>query len=396
MIERIDLFMPPRSRYQVLHHFTLQLAEALSRLGVRTRVIEAQRERPKEFIDTILSDPPECTLSFNGLLPDAEGRFFCDLIQIPHVACLVDAPQHFLTLTQSPNSIITCVDRFACDFFEGLNFQNVIFLPHAVDKKLMVPPSVTDNREYDVIFLGSYIDFEEIQHTWQNTFDPALCKALEEAAESVLMDRELSCVQALAQALDHQMKHSADLDPNKLDFVTILDQLEDYINGKDRVELVKAIKDVKVHIFGEPHNRWKKHLKGSPNVVVHEQVPYEKALDLMLHSKIVLNSCPSIKQGAHERIFAGISCGAAVLTNENAYMHENFKNRENILFYRPGKWSEANQLVNEYVHDDNKRLTLVKKSQEIVLEGHTWDHRAATLISELGPILERIAVKNKE
>ncbi len=53
---------------------------------------------PRPFLDTLFADRPECTLSFNGLLPDAEGRFFCEMIQIPHVACLVDAPTQFFSL----------------------------------------------------------------------------------------------------------------------------------------------------------------------------------------------------------------------------------------------------------------------------------------------------------
>jgi spore maturation protein CgeB len=182
---------------------------------------------------------------------------------------------------------------------------------------------------------------------------------------------------------------STDLDPKTIDFLTLLDQLEDYINGRDRMELIKSIKDAEVHIFGSGSEGWKHALKKSKNVTVHDLVPYDEALNMMRQSKIVLNSVPSIKAGAHERIFAGIASGAAVLTNDNLYMHENFKHGEDILFYQNGHWDEVNQSVNEYLNDENKRLKLVKKGQEVVRNGHTWDHRAATLVSELGPILHK-------
>lgn len=391
MIERIDLFMPPRSRYQVLHYFTECLAKALTRTGVRCRVLEAQRDQPKLFLDTIFADPPECTLSFNGLLPDQEGHFFCEAIRIPHVACLVDAPHHFAALSQSPRTVITCVDRFSCDFFQGLNCQNVLFMPHGADVELITPPQANEERPYDLLLLASFIDYEKIHRTWKKNLPAALCKALEDAAEITLFDREIPYVQALAQALDQQSRSSSGIDPRTIDFIPLLDQLEDYINGKDRVELIKAIKDVKIEIYGSGSERWKKYLDKSSHVTAHEPVDYQQALKLMRDSKIVLNSCPTIKNGAHERIFAGISAGAAVLTDENPYMHENFKHLDNILFFRHGHWKDVNPLIHAYLTDTNKRLTLVAAGQQVVRAGHTWDHRAAVLVSELGPILQRIS-----
>src|SRR5262249_10865415 len=96
MIKHIDLFMPPNiSQYGVLHHFTIKMNEALQRSGVRSRILEAQKDNPKPFLSELFNEIPDCTLSFNGLLPDKEGRFFCDLVKIPHVACTIDSPNAF-------------------------------------------------------------------------------------------------------------------------------------------------------------------------------------------------------------------------------------------------------------------------------------------------------------
>lgn len=390
MIERIDLFLPPRSRYQVLHYFTRSLAEALTRVGVRCLVLEAEYDNPKPFIDQILADPPECTLSLNGLLPDVNGNFFCDLINIPHVAYLVDAPQDFAALTQSPLSIIATVDRFYCDFFEGINGQSALFIPHGVNQNLMTPPNINEKRPYDVLFLASYLDYEEIRDSWKKNLSSALCKTLEEAAEITLGDKETPYIQALAEALDRQSRLTPGLDPRKIDFIPLLDQLEDYIVGKDRVELIKAIKDAKVHIYGANSESWKKHLVHQKNIAFHDAVDYDEALNLMKKSKIVLNTCPKIKNGAHERIFAGIASGAVVITDENVYMRENFKHGEDILFDRHGHWHHVNALINEYLLSPEKCLALVQKGQEVVSQGHTWDYRAVVLVSELGPMLDRL------
>lgn len=388
MIKRIDLFMPPRSAYQVLHHFTKDLAKALNSKGIDCRVLESERKNPKAFLDKIFADPPECTLSFNGLLPDPEGRFLCDLIRIPHVACLVDAPHLFLELTRSPYSIVTCVDRFGCEFLQGTGFKNVLFMPHGVDKTLFEKPLLPDSqRNYDVLLPASFIDFEAIRETWRKELSTGAFRALEEAAEMILSDPKISCEQALVQAIDRQTRVTKDFDPRKINFIIVLVELLDYITGKDRVAMVKAITDAKVHIFGTGSEGWKKSLGGDSNVVLHEPIDYEKVLDLMQHSKIVLNSCPKIKNGAHERIFAGLASGALVLTNDTLYMREHFKNDKNIVFY---DHKDINEQINRYLSHPEQRHSVIEKGRAVVKDGHTWDHRAERLVEELAPILTKI------
>lgn len=395
MVKRIDVFMPPKGQYGVLHHFTEKFYEALARNKVECRLLEAERNNPKPFLEKIFNDPPDCTLSFNGLLPDDEGRFFCDMIQIPHVACLVDSPNQYLTLIKSPKTIITCPDRFSCDFFRGLNFHNVLFMPHGVEKELQA--NKDKKKRYDVVMLASCIDYEAIKKKWKAEFPPALFKALEEAAEITLSDQETSYVQAFVQTLDRQVSKPGGVDPRQIDFFTVLDQLENYIRGKDRVELVKGIKDAKIDIFGSGfgNTTWEKYLGKQRNCTLHDAVSFEQALEIMKNTKILLNSCAWIKNGAHERIFAGIACGALVITNENIYMRENFKSDENIVFYHHGKWSEVNEKVNHYLKNDKDREHVIEKGKEEVKLHHTWDKRAQQLIKELKPILKRVSEESK-
>lgn len=390
MIKRIDLFMPPTSQYGVLHHFTKKLCEALIRTGISCRLLQAQRTNPRPFLTEIFNDPPDCTLSFNGLLPDEDGRFFCDMIQIPHVACLVDSPNHFFDLIKSPYSIITCADRFSCEFFQGLNFQRVLFMPHGVEKHLHA--NVPDRRPYDVMMLSSCIDYEENRKKWDQKFPQGLCKVLDEAAEIALADQETPYVTAFALAIDRQVGKPGGVDPTQIPLVDALDELENYIRGKDRVELVKAIKDARVDIFGSTLGtaNWQRYLGNRSNYVFHDPVSYEEALDLMKQSKIILNSCPWIKNGAHERIFAGLACGSCVITNENIYMRENFKDDDSIVFYQHMHWDKVNDRINQILSDPHKREKIVEKGREIVMRRHTWDHRAASLVKELDLILKRV------
>ena len=313
------------------------------------------------------------------------------MLQIPHVACLVDSPNQFFPLIKSPFTIITCVDRFSCEFYRGMNFHNVLFMPHGVEKNISA--ALDNERTYDVAMLSSCIDYNAIREEWTQKYSKELCDVLDEAAEITLSDQETPYVQAFVQALDRHVSKGGNIDPQQIDFVNTLDDLESYIRGYDRIQLVKGIKDAKVDIFGsgDTKDSWKKYLgANAKNIVLHDPVPYERALDIMKDSKIVLNSCPWIKNGGHERIFAGLACGALVITNENIYMRENFRDGESIAFYRHKHWDKVNDQVNSYLADEDKRREVVHKGKDLVMKNHTWDNRAAVLIKELPALLKRI------
>lgn len=380
--------MPPLSQYGVLHYFTKQLAQAFRNQGVGCRILEAERNNPRPFLEGLFGDKPDCTLSFNGLLPDDQGRFFCDMINIPHVACLVDSPNSFLDLIKSPLTIITCIDRNFVEFFQGMNFPHALFMPHGADSTL-AKPDPNRTFKYDVSVLSSCIDYEKIRSTWARKYTALIAQAMDEAAEITLSDGKTSYVQALVTVMDAYMRKPNGPDPTKIDFVAILDDLEFYIKGKDRVELIRNVKDARIDIFGAPDGTatWKKYLSSNSNVRFHDPVPFEQALDIMSQSKVLLNSGAWVKNGSHERVFSGIASGALVITNSNIYMNEQFKDGEDIAFYMPGKWDQVNALVNNMLHDEAKRNRIVEKGYQTVMQNHTWDARAAKLLKELDPIL---------
>jgi spore maturation protein CgeB len=396
MIQRIDLFMPPdnKSRYGVLPHFTQKLAEALSREGVHCRVLKAEKSNPKPFLEALYKDPPDCTLSFNGLMPDDQGRFFCDAIKIPHVACLIDSPTEYLILASSPYTIITCPDRFCCEFFKGLRCENVLFMPHAVEKEL-APPKRNKKRKYEVTMLSSCIDYESLADLWPSKYPKAVREAMQEAIDLTLSNTEISCIQAFIQTMDRQMGDSR-IVPGVYNYPEIIDQIEIYTKGKERVKLMQVIQDAPIHLFGAHEDLWKKYLGSQSNIIFHEAVDFETAIEVMKNSQMILNSCAWLKDGTHERILAGLACGALVITNENIYMREHFRDDYNIAFYQMGKWDQVNQKVNDYLAHPEKMALIAERGREEVMHKHTWDHRAKTLLKELPAVLKRLKEKAEE
>lgn len=384
--------MPPISPYGVLSELTRELFEAFQRQGIISRLLIAQRESPQPFLESIFSNPPECTLSFNGLLPGDKGDFFCDMIKIPHIACLLDSPNHYLLLTHSKRNIITCCDLFYCHFFLGMNFKNVLFMPPGVGKDVAPDPKL--ERRYDVVFLSSCIDFEQRREKWKKNYSSGLNQALNNAAEMALSDAAISYFQAFVQVVNEQAGTKEAVDPTKIDYIEILDELELFIRGKDRYNLIKAIKDAKVDIFGSGRETkgWSQYLGDQcPNITIHDPVPYEEALNIMKQSKIVLNSTPHIRNGGHERLFAAMACGSLVITNENIYLNQqNFIDGEHLAFYQYNQWEEVNERVNAYLSNENQWRAITEKAREKVMNGHTWDHRVVDLLEQLPGMLKEI------
>ncbi|MDP1836050.1 MAG: glycosyltransferase [Chlamydiales bacterium] len=392
MIERIDILLPPANRcgYGVLPYFSRSFLAALERLGISCRLLGNEDGPTPNLVGDLLRDTPDCTLSFNGLLPDENNNFFCERVQIPHVACLVDSPNKFLSMVQSPLNIITCIDQDWANFFTGLHHHNTFFMPHAVESGFS--GDLEGKRPYDVSFLGTCLDIDELRSTWPDLFGPAVTAVLDAATEIALADQTTSYLSAFTQAMDERLRTHGDIDPSTLDLCDVLDNLEFYIRGKDRLELLLSLKDIKVHVFGTKSGShgWEKYLKSTKNLEFHGRVPYAEALDVLTKSRLVINSCPSIKAGAHERIFAGFMAGAAVLSNDNSYIRTLFDADGEILLYRHDGYRDAGDQIAALLKDEDRRRSMVASARQKVETQHTWDQRAKVLLEHLERVLPPI------
>lgn len=387
MVTKIDILAPPRSRYQALHYMTEQLAKSLTKAGIKSRIFDSKfASDPKRFLALILNEKPDCTLSFNGLLPDQNGSFLCDYLQIPHVAYLVDSPQHFFPLIRSPLTLLACIDQFNEQFFQMFGNVHSFFLPHGADADLTA--DVSAKRQFDIVMLASFMDPEAIFADWQKKYSPPLVKALLDAAKMTLASPLLTFIEAFSESVKEPVQKN-EVDPKTLNYVELFTTLEDYIRGIDRVETLQALRGRKVHLFGE--GGWKEFAERADlDLVVHEAVSMNDAIQVMKESKIVLNCTPQIKRGGHERYFTSYLAGALPVTCAYPYLHKEFAEG---AFYSPAGWTKLPAVLDRYLKDEKERARLVQIGAEKVLAKHTWDHRVKSLLEILPPSSQK--PKNK-
>ena len=378
--------------YESKRYFTEKLAQAMERAGLETKIVDAhQAVLRSETIQEIRNFAPDVTCSFNSFEPmdHKEQRYIWDFLKILHISFMVYSSFYSTTLINSDYSLLTCVDRSDLEAVRANHFDRVLFWPHAVERELAADGK--EERTYDVVLLGSCYDYESLRVSWQQRNPQSLNKVLDDAIDIVFSDESASLAQALVKAWN-----ASQLDPQGVDFTTLYYYLDNYTRGKDRVELVRSIKNAHVHVFGDLATdnavgilNWTQYLAGQKNVTVHPATLFGEGMEILKHSKIVLNSMPFFRDGSHERIFTGLACGCLPISSESKYLREQFVEGKELLFYSAKRREAVNELVEEWLGNEKKRREAAAKGREKVMQRHTWDHRLAELLKVLPSMLEK-------
>jgi spore maturation protein CgeB len=344
-MKKIDILVGDNP-YGTTVHFSKSLAQSLNKQGIQTRLFWVGDGHFFEAFYSIVEDPPELTCSFSDI--SLEGKPLGDMWGIPHLSLLVDPPIYFLHQMTTKCGWLSCVDEEDCAFVRSLNFPHVFFLPHAADAQERTP--VSNERLLDTVFFGTCIDYEAIASSW-----PKHEKELLLAASDRVLSKEGPSV---ARSL-------IELSVGPCDLPRLHAEVDRYSRGKERIQLIRSLE--KVAVWGD--GPWQKYIGTAHDV--HPAVSFEQALELMKKSKIVLNSSPRFKKGAHERIFYALMCGASVYTAENSYIKAHLPE---LFTCHLGEW-EAPDFKHWKEH--------AEQGQSNVLHNHTWDARAITLVNYL-------------
>lgn len=373
---KIDLFLHTRSQYAALDYFTLQVAAALKRAQVQVKIHRFESKDPVPFLKSIVQERPDYTLSFNGVLPDAEGRFLCDMIGIPHIACLVDSPSWFIPLKESERTYITCVDRSHVEFFRQLGDPRVSFMTQACDPDLK-PKGL--KKIYEVSFLCSYIDIEAIDKRWQEIYSPKMAQTLRHAADIALKDPKISYWQAFSEAMAiHKPEDTLDL----LNLVAVLKDLELYINGKDRLDLLRHLTQVQIDLFGH-EKEWRRALQNPSHIRFHPAIPFDTHFDVLEQSRVTINALAKVRQGGSERVFNALALNTLPLTSVSAYLDEYYQDQKSLLTYSWGNWKTTQDKILKALNNPTYYNDLVAQGRAITLKSQTWDNRIHDLLKAL-------------
>lgn len=383
-------FLSNYNLYESKRYFTQKFAEALRRKNSEVRLYDLENySRVSNLMDDVVKFSPDITCSMNAIPQMFDGRYLWEWLQLPHLAMLLDPSIYYIDVAKSPYCITSCLDRFDCAFLKSLSYESTFFMPLAVERALHSDP--LQKRPYDVVFLGSCLDYEGARQEWMERYPPIVGKILDAAIDTVLSDRYILPATALAEAIK-----AFGFTSKEIDFTTLFSCLDVYTRGRDRVELIKAIEypKAKIHIFGNADTGrynskkgWEHYVGKQANVTIHPAVPFVETLEILKKSKIALNSMPFFKDGAHDRIFTGLACGALSFTSSSKYIDEVFVNGQELLTYQPPNWSAVNGHIEEILNSEPMRKKIVDQGRAKVMKSHTWDNRAEDLLKSVETML---------
>lgn len=331
---KID-FLIANNLYDTTTTFAHGLIKALEKEGSEVRVLKISEDTFIDVAKQICKRAPNFTLSFSDIT-DGQGESLGNCIEIPHFTYMLDPAIYFLPHLQGKYSHVCCVDQGDVEFVKQVGFQNVSFLPHAVDASTV---HYSEVPEYEVVFFGSCIDYKHLK----------LTDLMMEAANRVLTS-QISILEALVElkVADEQL-------------VASFHMVDHYVRGKEREQLVAAFANIL--IWGD--GPWESY---APHATVNAPIPFDEVLEVMRLSKVVLNCSSRFKRGYHERIFNSLLVGTRVITAENPLL----KDFPGVLSYTPGKWEQAIDLLDVRVD--------IEAGRQKVLDEHTWENRAKQIL----------------
>lgn len=384
MIKKVCLLSDSNTD-DMAEYFTKMLAEAMERKGIDVQLIDATEENiDPDVFQNFKANPPDLTCSFSRIEKLSSGKYLWDFLEIPHVAFLLDPPIYSLGQTNSSYIILTCVDRSDAIAAQSI-FPRVLHWPHAVKKDFILDNSV--ERNIDVAFFGGFIDFVGLRKEWKKKLTEQFSWVLDFAIDIALINSSITLPEALSISWETAGMGNAFGQDN---FLLLYHYFEQFMIGKDRFELINAIRGPEIHVYGDPLDRYSSNLSDlfpHSNIVSHPHVNYVETIEILKRSKICINSAPSFRDGTHDKIFAGLACGALSIASDSKYLSETFVHGEDILFYKANHWLEVNEWIKEFLADEDRRLNVVSRGREKVMEHHTWDARVDQLLNELPPIL---------
>lgn len=359
--------IPASGLYGVLNTFTHDLAKALRQLPQVNAKVFSLDTNAQQFFADLTTFAPDVLIFFNSLFSQGDGGLICDYLKIPTLFYIVDAPFHFDD-PDSPYAVVACIDRGHLRNLVSKGFERSFFLPHAVDKAQEYLPE--GKRKYGCVMLSSGINYKDVYNKLLGALPPQIVKRVEETFEKFDADPLLTLEEALGPEDTYPV-------PRAL----LLKEMDLYLKGKKRVEFLQEMEGIPIDLFGGGDS-WEKILAGScPHVKIHGALDYDAALEVMSEAAVVLNHCSSIRDGAHERLFAAISRGAAAATVYNPYLGEHFQSGEGLIL--SGSNAGLKDEIERFLKDAALREEAVLKGQKKLSEGHLWSHRAELVYQKL-------------
>lgn len=357
--------------YSVMQYFAEKLNAAFNEEGLESEIVDLTNFKAEKFEKKIAMKKPKLCVGFGAMHFNYKNKVYYKYFDIKHLAILVDHPIHDIALLDLnyDKLFISCNDMGRVSYLKNeIKLNNVFPLLLAADNKIEY---CSENKDKDIVFFGTMVDYEEIRNSWKSKFSKPINKILNNAVEIGMYNSFMPIHEILNIALMYNgYKNISGGDKLKFQLV-LLPEIDRYLRFFNRHKYVEKIKKQKIDIYG--NDIWYKYIN-SDNVTIHPPVDIKTTLELLKRSKISLNATMTlVYNGITERVLNSAMCGSVVFSNYSPLLEEIFK--DNALLVDIKDMSDIDDRLGEIINDDNKRNLMAENARSIVEKNHTWNNR---------------------
>lgn len=381
---KILIYLSDPICYGITNHFARKMGEALTRLGEEVEYFDLSIEDHSHLLDKLGNkykaifgvQSPLFSVKYN------DGRILHNYFDAPQFNMVLDHPciMHKHLINSPQGLTILTHDRNYKSFIEKYygNGIKAEIIPPAGDA---VPENELPKKEYDLIFIGSLIDWkpyvkDAIQmNRWTMGFARKLIHELKTHPNNTYEE----CFERI---VDSALPGLSILEKKELFHVAKCTYLA--VSHFSRLQIIREIvrSGQELHVYGDS---WKRsEFVNYDNVIIHEalspeEIPYEIA-----KTRISLNIMTWHKDGMTERIATTMMNGTLCLSDRSTYLEEHFTDGEEIVLFDLEKVNELPGKIKELLDDSNRISYIANMGREKSLFEDTWDNRARGLLELIG------------
>lgn len=346
-------------------HFAKAMGSSFKQVGLEITFLSD----PKAVLRSIELNHPDIVLSFAKL----EEKLPCALVYY-----FFDSAEYYFDETRGPNIYFAVRDGFSLKMIKSMGEPKSFLLLNGVEQSQNSP--IVNSRPYPVSYFGNaYFPSDNLTSKLSESVNQAIDRAVELNFLNPYQSYHESLIYALK--LDRSIKRE---DVEKLDTPTLLQHLSKKIETDNVLKVVESLHHTPIHLFGLGWDR----LISQENVTFHESVSFEKKLDIMGQTQIVLSANMNMKYGLHENVLYPYLMGSLSLTNYSPLIENEFSINESILVYYPSHLNNIEKEITPLLEKEALREKMVLKGREIIQKHHSWDLRVEEFLSQMNHLIK--------
>jgi hypothetical protein len=299
-------------------------------------------------------------------------------LEKPQVSWLVEHPVTFFDKYSASDSlnkhyILPNISQslFIKDMGMSGSYSNMLFAASIKNKKIK-----SSQRDFDICIAAQWRGSADVNEFWTKSNE----------VERDFFDK-VNLLQHIGEGGDVYSAfiaaaeyYGVDLN-NKKDYWLYLKALYWHARKTERIKMVKDLvaSGLKVLLIGG--NDWKQVLPKYDNVTFLPACTPSELINHYFNSRAVAST--NCFNGANERTFEAISCGAVSISENSPTLSKYFIDQENIIFYDRLSLCDKIDNVVEILKNRKKLEFVNENANKVFLDSHTWGHRANSLVQEI-------------